>query len=566
MKFKLLTLALSCFVFTLSAQKIIDEKVKVRYTRIPNIIMNNIKTYDCKWDAAEIKIDIPGIDTELGYTEQTVKGYLALQGYTYNSENPDIVLTLQSKRLNLPIPKIVNVSSNSSTPNYRAKYKVPADWLINVDGKFSHKINMHDHIGTVEVFFPALTNSYGMPGETISKREALEKYLNENPEKVTKYVSENAVAKILGKTKEVIISELSYKSMVKDTEVHSFKSSKKHDMSTWDEPYEKGIELLNKISMGEEPIKLYQAYKSSFDFWAEQFETNNNDGNKKIISVAANNLVQLLLLVNPEAIKPEYADHCYTGNKSRKEIKSLIEEAKQRQLVNKSNTVDYKQLSLMPPLFGNSYEITYTNSKGEKKSGVIKLSTPFGLNPFENTGYNITIFDKDDVRDEYGKPSDKQKIDLKSVKEYELLGYKYVKLKYSDPTAVSLSGSEAFVEIVLQGKCSLFKTYSMEAGSGSVIGGGLSNNNSSQLAASRKNPQFIIQNTKKPVVVFNYGRVADMMKDCNTVSDKIISGAYGNKEVKKANSKLGKFIQQGSENTIKEDIITSIVKEYNSLM
>jgi len=117
------------------SQRIIDEKAEVRYVQLPMTVMPDVRTYNCAWNNEAVKQDIPKIDTELGYNLRTVAGYLALQGFSFTNDHPDVTITLESGRFELPAPAIVDISESDDATNFRAKYTIPLNWIIKVDGK-----------------------------------------------------------------------------------------------------------------------------------------------------------------------------------------------------------------------------------------------------------------------------------------------------------------------------------------------------------------------------------------------------------------------------------------------
>lgn len=561
-----LTLLLTCSAAF--SQRITDVSKEVKHIRLPLIPMDHVKTYDCKWNFEKIAQDVPGINTSMGYNEQTIKGILSLQGYTYSTVNPDIVITLNCEHLIIPSPEIIDIDDSSTKENYRAKYTIPANWTITVEGKHTASFPIDDEMGGIVVYIPAIETEFGTPGQEIPKAEFIEKHLSENGSTVLEYVKNVAVAELFTKAKKAVRSQLSYSPILSMVEVRSFKSSKKEDMSAWDQPYARGIELLNKLNSGESPCKLYNEFKDIFEFWDNQYEQhkNNPSEHSKIISVACSNLVSLLTLTNPEALKPEYFEAWSKTGSPAKNWNTTIIDSKKRFASNGSNKVNYETLSKLPPLKGTSYQTVYTNIKGEKKDGVIEFNSSYGMNPFE-TGNSFSIYDNPTYIAANGNVSAKQKLKQEEIADYELFGKKYIKMKFTDPTAVSIGGNESFLEEVIVGKCSLYKNYVLEtSGDGEVAGFLLAGSTKDQLIKSRLNPLFVVKYGKKASVVFNYTRLANTLEECKTVSDKIKAGAYGNKETAEKTSKLGKFMQQGAGNEITEEIIIKITEEFNSLM
>jgi len=549
------------------SQRVIDEKAEVRYVQLPMTVLPDVASYTCVWNNEAIKQDIPEIDTELGYNHRTVAGYLALQGFSFTTDHPDVTLTLESGRFELPTPAIVDISESDDATNFRAKYTIPFNWMLKIDGKITKTIDLSESNKMAVVLFPPKLGSLGQPGQVIPKADAIEKHLELKQEEVEKYVIQTALSQFFAQIQATVQSELCYTPKVKEIKIKSFKTTKKEDFSAWDKPYERGQELLTKISSGSSPSKLYTEYKEVFEFWDAQMEQHKTDlkTNKKILKVTTHNLLELLALVNPAAVKQTYIDIYKEVNHNNEELFATIESQQKRQEANTDCQSDYTQLCQLPPLRKYCYETAYTTSKGEQKTGIIKFTSPYGINPFE-TGNTFDLYDLDNYLAENGSVTSKHKIDQKGIQSYELLGQKYTKTKYTDPTAVSIGGNESFLEEVVIGKMSVFKYYGMEMGDGAVIGGGLTNNSNAQLIESRCNPQFVVKYGKKSTVVFNYSKLASLLKDCKTVADKIKDGSYGNKQIAEKSSKLGKFMQQGTHNEISEEVILKITEEFNTLM
>lgn len=557
--FILLTLLL-CYNFSFS-QKLKDKEEKVQYTQLPHILMSEVKTYDCAWDV-KFKDVMPDIETEWGYNLHTVKGFLTIQGYTYSDVDPDIIITLIGNSFEIPTPQIKEINST----NYRAIFKFPFDWQIKIDGKFTKLINLNEITNSIDVVYPPLEDKYGVPSQTIPNAEVLEKHLSEKSETVSEYVTEQALFQIFIEVSEIIKSELAYLKKEKEVELYYFKSNKKVDMTAWDKPFEQGKEMLNKINQGINPYSLYTEYKSTFDFWNTQFEQHKADvkENDDILKASLGNLIGLLAMVNPNEIKDEYLD-VWNKVKGRKpKFIEFVADSKKRQTINSANTYDYAQLNKSPLIKSFFYEMMYSTEKGGLKPGIIRLSTPYGLNPFEMVNTS-GIYDLEIYKSLKGNVSSKNKLNIKNIKSFELLGAKYVKIKYTDPTAVTIGGTEIFMEELVSGKLSLYKFHLMESSSSSmVVGAGVANYSSKALKASRNNKNFVISLNGKSTMVFNYSKLTDILKDSNEVSDKIKQGAYGNKPIEKKSSKLGRFMQQGIHNEIDGDIVVEIAKDYNS--
>ncbi len=568
MRVKLIALILILTSSSIFAQRDIKKDKSIQFIQLPSIPMPNVKTYACKWDGKLIEQNFPNYEIEVGINPKTIQGILNLEGYTYDESNPDVTITIIGKNIENISHEIVNISNVKGVPNFRAKYIVPADWEIKIEGKFTGTIKFDELVDKLDIYVPTRINP-----AVISTEARMEEIILEKEIFINSYVKNTALTLLLDITKEVVQSELCYHKKVEEVTVKTFKSNKKEDMTEWDKPFERGLDLLDKIDKGGNPIELYTEYKDIFEFWDAKFQENKGDSKKrKILEVSASNSVSLLAIINPNLVKNEYFD--WLDSK----MKSVVEKAQKRQNANSKNSMDYGKLKELPVLDLNSYEVIYFTSDGEQKKAVLKLTSHYGVYPSE-TNLNFELFDLDTYLDLKGKVTSKNKIDIKSIEAYELFGTRYDKVKYNDPTALSLGGNEAFVEVLEKGELSLYKIYVIgtEENSGlglsalkSVVSFDMSSpktsDPTSEMAKCRANPSYIISYKKKKTVVFNYSKLAEILKDCETVSEKIKAGGYGNEKVAEKESKLGKFIQGGLHNEIKKEHILEIVQEFNSLM
>jgi hypothetical protein len=566
MKVKLIVIALILSSTTVFAQRFTKKKKTIQFTQLPMIPMPNVKTYGCKWDGKHIEENFPNYKNDVGINTKTIQGILDLQGYTYDESNPDITITLVGKKIENREPEIVNISKTKGSPNFRAKYSVPANWELKIEGKFTTTIKLEEFLDRVNIYLPTAANPM-----VISTAERMENIVLQKEKTINSYVRKTAMTIMLNETKDFVNSKLCYRKKIKKITVESFKSNKKYDMTAWEKPFEQGIELLEKIDKGENPTTLYTEYKGLFEFWHAEFQDDTKKN--KVRDAAATNLVNFLTLVNPDLVKDDYFSFVDP------EMRSIVKDVQKRQAANSQNTINYSELNKLPVLDDHSYLTNYFTSKGDSKKGVIKLSTHYGFDP-SNTNVNFELFDLDSYLKLKDKLSSKQKIDIKSIAAYELFGTKYEKLKYKDPTVLSLGGNEAFIEVIKKGELSLYKVHSLgsEESSGivglkglkSIVSFDMSSQEDSGpkslLFKCRAYPNYVIKYKKKKTVVFNYSKLADILKDCETVSKKIRSGAYGNEKVVAKKSKLGKFVQSGLHHEIKEELILKIVNEFNSLI
>ena len=507
MKIKLIVIALILSSTTVFSQRFTKKKETIQFTQLPMIPMPNVKTYGCKWDGKSIEENFPNYKNDVGINVKTIQGILDLQGYTYNESNPDIIITLVGKKIENSEPEIVNISNTEGSPNYRAKYSVPADWELRIEGKFSTTIKLEEFIDRVNIYVPTAINP-----SVISTEKRMEEIVLEKEKTINSYVRKTAMTIMLNETKDIVHSKLCYRKKFENITVESFKSNKKHDMSAWEKPFEQGLELLSRIDKGENPYTLYAEYKGLFDFWDAKFqEDKDNSKKRKVRETAATNLVNFLKLVNPDLVKDEYLSLVDS------KMKSIVEDAQKRQAANSQSTYDYTEFNNLPVLDDNSYLTSYFNSKGDSKKGVIKLSTHYGFDP-SNTSGNFKLYDLDTYLEMKDKLTSKQMIDVKSIEAYELFGSRYEKLKYTDPTALSLGGTEAFLEVIKKGELSLYKLHVLGA-EGASSGAGIKSLKSvisfdmasaedsspkSLLSNCRAYPSYIIKYKKKRTVVFNY--------------------------------------------------------------
>lgn len=568
MKIILISFLLLISSYTIFAQRVINKKIDVRYVQLPLTVMPDVITYNCVWDKDSIKESIPEIDPQLGYNDMMIKGCMAIQGLTYSETNPDITVTLQSSPCEFIEPIIININEGQENPNYKIKYSFPMNWKIKITGKFETEFELNPS-KAITFYFPDFfyTNST----EDITDPYTLSSKLDLNRDRIYQAATRKFLEIAMQKVETKIRTELAYLSRVKEVEIKSFKTTKKVDMTEWDKPYERGQELLTKISSGKSPDQLYNEYNDIFSFWDEQLLSYKADEkeNKKFIKVTFHNLINTLELVNPAAIKDEYFDiYSNISEHESNKIKSRIINTQKRQLASKNNTLDYEFLSkLLPIRYGNKYEVEYTTSNGNKNLGLIYhgIGYKHGLNPYQ-TGTGFNIYSKEICLERNGKVYDKHKVDTKKITSYELFGYKYVKLKFADPTAISLGSNEFFVQELISGKVSLYKHWEMEQGEGQIAGAGIGNNSIGQLEKSRTNPAYIIDLGKKKTLIYNYKKLTKFFEDCQPVVDKINSGAYGNSPINTKTSKLGNALQNALESNFKEEILIEIVNEYNSLM
>jgi hypothetical protein len=355
----------------------------------------------------------------------------------------------------------------------------------------------------------------------------------------------------------------------KEFELCSFKTNKKYDASKWEQITPGVIENLKGLTKGQAPQAVYGKCKEAIDFWQAQFDEKKSDlkTNDKVVEAAVKNLITVLSLTNPSQLKDEYATVLEKVTPFDAEtILPWMDQMKQRSEANQQ-TIDYKAVGGSAALGFNAYETFITTKSGEKFAGIIVLKEPYYYNPYL-LAFDFKLYKLADYINAMGSPSGKIEIDNKTVASYSLLGKTFESVKYSDPSVVSLSGSEEFMERICDGVAPLFKTYTLELAEEVQNASGVITQQATEedYINARKHPQFFLQiNGKKPTLVMNYTKLAELMADCPAVADKIKSGAYGNEPVKEKSSKFGAMLAKGAVKEITEEVIVKIVTEYNSL-
>jgi len=548
--------AILCFVALLSinafSQRIIDEKKEVQFVKYPQIPMKGVETYSIKFQPA--KENLEGDTLQYAPDKHQTAGALALQGYSYNEETPDVTISLAVNPVIFPDSTIENISEYYNKKDFRAIFKTVPSWEIQIRGEFFKTLKLKDFKDSVEVMFPPRQNAYGMIAEAVPKPELIEKTFDKREEKILDYVKKALYNELILTVREVVQNQLSYSKEVKEVEVESFKSNNRHDYSAWNTPYTSGIEILNKLNSGADPSDLYTEYKSIFDFWDSQLEKGLSDPKeyKKELKVASNNLVNLLYLVNPPAIKDIYLERCnnfFAGSNKEK----IIADAKARWDAFNDSKRPYAEVFAISPLGENCYPVKYSDKKGKTQKGIISLSNIFGKNPVEACNA-IEIYKKSDYDEDMGQPRSRDKIDEKDISGYSLLGFQYKNIEYKDKTALSFGKPQAFMEEMIKGKASLYRMYEPESGGGLVIGD--ENKGASGVE------KFVVSKDGDAELVFNYNRLAKMLDDNPEVTEKIENGEYGNKPKKEA-SGLGKLMQEGTHQGISDEVLVKIVKAYN---
>ncbi|WP_016776378.1 hypothetical protein [Anaerophaga thermohalophila] len=545
------------------SQRVIVEKKDIQYLKYPLITMPGVETYSIQLRDVE---PIKNNKTLLFAPDKKFTlGVLALQGYTYTEESPDVSITLVPKPVDFPQYQIVDVADNEYNTDFKAIYKTVPTWEIKIDGKFTKKLVLSDYIDSVKVVFPPIYTSYGTPTKKVTDPKIIEKTIEEKFDDVHDYVVEELENQLMAAVRNVAQKQLSYSKEVYEVEIEGFKSNSKHDYTAWDKPYTSGIEIVNKINNGMLPSELYDEYKSVFEFWDGQIEKGMADPKeyKKELQVASNNLVNLLLLVNPPAIKESYLEHYrnpFLGSYYQKN--EVVADAQARWESFKASGRPYSELASISPFRNYCYNVVYTDKKGKEHKGVLKLSHIFGQNP-EDACNSFKIYEKTIFNEEMGSPVSKDAVDEDDIKGFAILGVQYKNIEYKDPTLVSLGGNQAFMEEMITGKACLYRMFE-KVGTDLVIGG-------SEGGATEEG--FVISKDGKAVKVLNYNRLAKMLEDNKDVAKKIKNGEYENAPQEEASTGLGKLMQtstglgklmqNGSVDEISEETLVKIVNDYN---
>lgn len=561
MKVRLLFLAVLLISSATYAQKRLKNKNTVKIITLPNSPLTGVNTYSCNFDDSELNTNKSLINNI--FHEKYVRGILNIQGYTYKNKGADISIILISKPINFDIqPEIKNISENPKIKNYKAIYSYTPDWEIMIEGKVEAYISLLNH-KPIKIEIPEKL-SFGRENVIITSKSSLEKILSKNKDNIDKILKNQILEKIGNIIKNTVKSELSYSSSFQEVVIKSLKSSKKINLSYLEAPYKKSIQLIEEYKDGVSPIVLKKKYQETISFWAQQIEENktlDSKLNKKIIKVATNNIIQIQLLIDPTAITEQNMDLLKKADYLSSELKNQINDRKTRAKNNEKTNIDYAKLFKTPKLSSTQYEVNYTNSKNEIKRGILTLDNYYGMNPWENS-YSFTIKELGAFNKQEGRSSSKINLKKQNILSYDLLGFTYQSVKYTDPTVVTIGGNRKFLEEMIIGEMSLFRNYNITT-TGTMIN--YICRNIETMQKSRDNPEYIIKIGKKATLVYNYSKLASILKKYKTISEKIKSGEYGNTAIKARSSKFGKFLQQGVHNEIDANIITIITKEVNSL-
>jgi hypothetical protein len=547
----------------LFGQKKTKEKVEISHIQLPQYQLVGVKTYTSTW-TTNVEQEVLENWNKLGLNANLVKGVLRLSGFDYATEGADINLNLICGELSFGEPEIINIAGEGNPANYRANYRISGEWKIEISGKHQHTIDLTDIINNIEVKYPGLKDSYGA-ARIIPSSATVEYAISANPEKTQQIVNAQLIKALTDNITEYFNEELGYLKKTSKFKLYGFKSNKKFDMSAWDEPTLKAIELLNKIDAGENPSTIYNEYKTVFTFWDSEFEKNklNVKENKNVLEPTVKNLINTLLLVNPSEIKEEYIkildEFIFLDD-----LEKRVADAKERQAANSYSDMNFSELYKMPVLRNYFYPVTFETSKNGKKRGMIQFSSPYYLNPWE-TGNFVKIYDLDVYNSVDGKVVSKQAVDLKTIDSYTIFGDKFVQMKFTDPAVVTIGGGASFLEELIKGSASAYKNYSMEVAetNGMVLdlSKGLSGQSEKQLAKSRMNPTIVLAHGKKPIVIYSYSKLAKLLFDKKEISMKIAEGKYGNEPLKIKDANSGKF---SGGNNASADTILEIIKDYNS--
>lgn len=551
--------AILCLLAFLSinvfSQRVIDEKKDVQVVKYPLIPMNGVNTYSL--DYKPVKEDMTGDKLQYAPDKYYTAGVLALQGYSYNAETPDVTISLVVNPVDFPALTIEDISGRNDSPDFRAICKTVPSWDIQIRGKFTKDLKLSDFKDTVEVMFPPRYDAFDVPTEAVPSAEIIEKTLEVKEEEILDRLKEALYHELMLTVREVVKSQLSFSKKIQEVEIEGFKSNRRHDYSAWNAPYNSGIEILKKINSGAIPSDLYVEYKSIFDFWDGEVEKGRSEPKeyKKELQVASNNLVNLLLLVNPKAIKDIYLEKCdnmFAGPRYNKNKEKIVADAKARWEAFEVSEHPYSDAFAVSPLGENCYNLVYSDKKGRNHEGVIQLSRVYGKRPAEACN-SFEIYKKSIYDENLGQPRSRDKMDEKDISGYSLLGIQYKNLEFKDPTAITIGKNALFMEEMINGSASLYRMY--ESGEAGL----LVEIESEEDFSVKKN---VVSKDGDAELIFNYKRLAKMLDDNTDVAEKIKNGEYGNKPQKEA-SGLGKFIQEGKHHEVSEDVLVKIVNDYN---
>ncbi|ASB48045.1 hypothetical protein CDL62_02235 [Alkalitalea saponilacus] len=507
--------------------------------------MPEVETYSTNIDLTAIEGLLEEGSTYV-WTYKTLNSILGPQGYTHKEIDSDIEITLVAKNY-LVFPSVTDASPDYESAYYLPKYTIPMDWEIVIEGAVSQRILLSDYKDSLHIVVPL--RDVGGSLHKITDPEKIKEVMESESEQILKAAERQFLSEVMLFAREVVNRSLSYDVEVLEVPFFSLRSNRQVDVSDWEEPHKNAEKLFEELKNGASPSELYNKYADVFEFYELKINEYKDDvrKNRNLLEAASTNLVNMLLILKPDAITVDHVDiFVVTNNESgsrdekRNKLKSRISQAIAVYESRNECGRDYAELFTMPPLSNNAYEVTYTLSSGEVKQGVVTYSTFYGLRP-SDACVGFSLYDIDVFNSSDGKVSSRQALDVKDIDSYEIFGDKYVKVRFSDPTVVSLRGEESFMWELMDGDVSIYWLTDLGR-SGAVIKKG-------------NRGQF----------VFNYARLAEMLDDKPTIAENIRNGHYGNPEIRERSSRLGNMMQQGVVNDICPRILLNIVADYNQI-
>ncbi|TCO07719.1 hypothetical protein [Natronoflexus pectinivorans] len=527
------------------SQRISRDSKSIQFVNYPSLLMPGVETYSTSIDLSAIE----GLLEEGSmyvWTYKTLNSILGPQGYTHKENESDIEITLVAKNY-LVFPSVTDASPDYESAYYLPTYTIPLDWEIVIEGAVSQRILLSEYKDSLQIVVPL--RDVGGRLHKISDAEKVKEIMEGESEQILKSAERQFLSEIMLFTSEVVNRSLSYDVEVLEVPLFSLRSNRQVDVTDWEDPHKNAEKLFEELRNGVSPNELYNKYTDVFDFYALKIEEFRGDvrKNRNLLEAASTNLINMLMIVKPDAITVDHIDvFVETNNESgsreekRNKLMSRISHALAVYESRNACERDYADLFNMPPLSNNEYAVTYTMSSGETKQGVVTYSTFYGLRP-SDACVGFSLYDIDVFNSSDGKVSSRQALDVRDIDSYEIFGDKYVKVRFSDPTVVSLRGEESFMWELMDGDVSIY--WLTDSGrSGAVIRKG----NRGQL-------------------VFNYARLAEMLDDKPAIAEKIRNGHYGNPEIRERSSRLGNMMQQGVVNDICPRILLNIVADYNEL-
>ncbi|MEN8138476.1 MAG: hypothetical protein ABFR62_08580 [Bacteroidota bacterium] len=567
----LLALQVSLVSFGQKKKKV---EVDVQYIKTPKLYMPGIKSYAIIYDDTKLEKVLSANEKEYStylfryrLNKYSIKGLASISSMKYDAENPDITITVISDTPKLDMQYQIKDVSRYNGPDYRACYYINSDWKVKIEGKYNAEFNLIDE--PIEIVYPVINPENHTPIKDKAITENLMSKVEDS--KIINIANTAFINKVIEELSNNVSHGFGYEKHKSEIVIKGFKSSKKHDMSEWEKITPEAEKMLNEISAGNSPEKVYEKYKYIFDFWKAQFDIEiikpHKEQNSRILGASSSNICNILTLIKADEVKEEYIDYWKNYFVYKPEEVKFVYEMKERYEANKNNSeANYKQLKkalILSRKFRNRYPVTYTDKKGKVHEGIISLPSRYFFNPSESSS-DFSLFSLEKLYETGNVTNDKALVNLKNVKSYKIFDVEYRYGKYYDPTAIGLP-YKGFYEVVSDGKITLSKMYLTPVTDvkHDIIGG---DNVYKNILDSYFDPQYFLRVDEKSTLIFNYKRLSDDLQDCQTVADKIKSGFYGNSKIEEKESGLGKLLQKGGHDRIEEEVVMKIVSDYNTLM